>query len=110
MGCLGVEAFNVGGWLTHGDLALALRSSADFLAISEHRLIPARIRGERAELRRKGIHSVWSPASQEGSQVGHAGVGIVSLKGAPVAMPSFATAAFKKYFCLWVMVGSCIWL
>ena len=35
--------FNVGGWLTHGDLAL--ETKADFLAISEHRLIPARIRG-----------------------------------------------------------------
>ena len=39
-----------------------------------------------------------APASQDGSHVGHAGVGIVSLKGPPVAMPTFATAAFRRYF------------
>ena len=60
---INLEAFNVGGWLTHGDLALYTK--ADFLAVSEHRLIPARIRGVWAELRRKGMHSVWSSASQE---------------------------------------------
>ena len=65
-----------------------------FLAVSEHRLIPARVRSEWAEMRRKGIHSVWAPASQEGAHVGYAGVGVVSLKGAPVSMPSFTTAAF----------------
>ena len=69
-----------------------------FLAVSEHRLIPARVRGEWAALLHKGIHSVWDPASQEGSHVGHCGVGIVSLKGAPRAMPSIATAAFQRYF------------
>ena len=75
-----------------------METSADFVAVSEHRLIPARVRSEWAELRRKGIHSVWAPASQEGSHVGHAGVGVVSLKGAPVSMPSFATVAFRQYF------------
>ena len=49
-------------------------------------------------MRRKGIHSVWAPASQEVSHVGHAGVGVVSLKGAPVSMPSFATATFRQFF------------
>ena len=86
-GVLSLEALNVGGWLTHGDTAL--ETTADFLAVSEHRLIPARVRSEWAGLRRKGIHSVWALASQEGSHVGHAGVGVVSLKGAPVSMPSF---------------------
>ena len=38
-----LEAFIVGGWLTHGDLALDTK--ADFLAVTEHRLIPGRIRG-----------------------------------------------------------------
>ena len=37
---ISLEAFNVSGWLTHGDLAL--ETQADFLAVSEHRLIPAR--------------------------------------------------------------------
>ena len=93
---LSLEAFNVGGWLTHGDTAL--ETTADFLAVSEHRLIPARVRSEWAGLRRKGIHSVWAHSSQEGSHVGHAGVGIVSLKGAPVSMPSFAISAFRQFF------------
>ena len=93
---LSLEALNVGGWLTHGDTGL--ETTADFLAVSEHRLIPARVRSEWAGLRRKGIHSVWAPASQDGSHVGHAGVGVVSLKGAPISMPSFATSAFRQFF------------
>ena len=36
---LSVEVFNVGGWLTHGDLALD--AGVDFLAVTENRLIPA---------------------------------------------------------------------
>ena len=95
-GALTLEALNVGGWLTHGDIVL--ETTADFLAVSEHRLIPARVRSAWAGLRRKGIHSVWAPASQEGSHVGHAGVGVVSLKGAPISMPSFATSAFRQFF------------
>ena len=34
----GVEFLNVGGRLTHGDLALG--AGVDFLAVAEHRLIP----------------------------------------------------------------------
>ena len=30
--------------------------------------------------------------------VGNAGVGVVSMRGAPVALPSFATAQFKRFF------------
>ena len=36
-----LEFHNVGGWLTHGDLALD--AGVDFLAVAEHRLIPARV-------------------------------------------------------------------
>ena len=43
-GALSLEALNVGGWLTHGDTAL--ETSAYFLAVSEHRLIQARVRSE----------------------------------------------------------------
>ena len=85
-----VELFKVGGWLTHGDF--------DFLAVVEHRLIPARVRCEWARLRGKGLSSFWSPACQETSHVGNAGVGVVSLKGASVAMPTFATAQFQRFF------------
>ena len=66
---LAVVVLNVGGWLTHGDLALA---------VTEHRLILARVRREWARLRCKGVASIWAPASQDSSHVGNAGVGIVS--------------------------------
>ena len=75
-----VEVLNVGGWLTHGDLALEAR--VDFLAVVEHRLIPARVRSEWSRLRVKGLSSLWAPASQDSSHVGNAGVGVVSLRGA----------------------------
>ena len=52
---VGVEVFNVGGWLTHGDLALEV--GANFLAVVEHRLIPARVWSEWTRLRRKGLAS-----------------------------------------------------
>ena len=92
---LGVEVLNVGGWLTHEDLALA--AGVDFLAVVEHRLIPARVRSEWSRLRVKGLSSVWAPASQDSSHVGNAGVGVVSLRGAPVDLPTFATAQFKRF-------------
>ena len=79
---LAVEVFNVGGWLTHGDLALD--AGLDFLAVTEHRLIPARVRSEWARLRAKGVASIWAPASQDASHVSNAGVGVVSLRGAPL--------------------------
>ena len=91
---MGVEVFNVGGWLTHGDLAL--ETGVDFLAVVEHRLVPARVRSEWSRLRMKGIGSVWAPASQDSSHVGHAGVGVVSLKGAPLSLPT----AFSHLFAL----------
>ena len=57
---IGIEVLNVGGWLTHGDLALEV--GVDFLAVVEHRLIPARVRSEWARLREKGLASIWAPA------------------------------------------------
>ena len=61
----------MGGWLTHGDLALD--SCAQFLAVAEH----------------------WLSLSGLGqfviSSVRLAGVGVVSLAGAPLALPSFST-------------------
>ena len=70
-----------------------------FLAVTEHRLIPARVRSEWARLEVLGVlASVWSPASQDSSHVGNAGVGVVSLKGAPLALPACATAQFRAFF------------
>ena len=37
---LAIEVFNVGRWLTHGDLVL--EAQVDFFAVVEHRSIPAR--------------------------------------------------------------------
>ena len=91
-----LEFHNVGGWLTHGDLALD--AGVDFLAVAEHRLIPARVRSEWSRLKGKGLSSIWAPASQESSHVGNAGVGVVSLRGAHLALPTFATAQFKSFF------------
>ena len=91
-----LEFHDVGGWLTHGDLALA--AGVDFLAVAEHRLSPARVRREWSRLRGKGISSIWAPASQDSSHVGNAGVGVISLRGAPLALPTFATAQFKRFF------------
>ena len=91
-----LEFFNVGGWLTHGDLALD--AGVDFLAVAEHRLIPARVRSEWSRLKGKGLSSIWAPASQDSSHVGNAGVGVVSLCGAPLALRTLITARFKFFF------------
>ena len=93
---LGVEILNVGGWLTHGDLPLDAR--VDFLAVVEHRLIPARVRSEWSRLRSKGMSSIWAPASQVSSHVGNAGVGVIGLRGVPLSLPTFATSQFKRFF------------
>ena len=50
---VGVGVFNVGGWLTHGDLALEV--GVDFVSVVEHRLIPARVRSEWTRLREEGV-------------------------------------------------------
>ena len=95
-GQLSIEFVNVGGWLTSGDLALD--SCARFLAIAEHRLIPSRARSVCRQLRRAGHHSVWAPACQDLVAGGHAAVGVVSLAGAPLTLPSFVTPQFKEFF------------
>ena len=79
---LGVEVLYVGGWLTHGDLASDV--VVDFLAVVEHRLIPVRVRSEWSRLQEKRMASIWAPARQDSSHVDHAGVGVVSMRGAPV--------------------------
>ena len=61
-------------------------------------MIPARVRSEWSRLKGKGLSSIWAPASQESSHVGNAGVGVISLCGAPLALPTFVTAQFKSFF------------
>ena len=75
-----IEFLNVGGWLYRGDLALG--SPAHFLAIAEHRLVPARARTVTTQLRHSRRSSVWAPSCQYVTPGGHAGVGVISLHGA----------------------------
>ena len=49
-------------------------------------MIPARVRSEWSRLRGEGLSSIWAPASQASSHVGNAEVGVVSLRGAPLAL------------------------
>ena len=93
---VGVEVLNVGCWLTHGDLAL--ETGVDFLAVAEHWLIPARVRSEWSRLKGKGLTSIWAPACQDSTHAGNDGIGVISLRGAPLALPTFATAQFKRFF------------
>ena len=95
-GSVGIEVLNVGGWLTNGDFAA--EASVDFLCVTEHRLVSARARSEWKRLRNKSVSSIWSTASQEFSTVGDAGVGVVSLKGPPLALPTFASPVFERFF------------
>ena len=94
-----VEVFNVCGFLTHGEYVLD--TDADFVAAVEHRLVPARAGSEGKRLLQAGVRSVWAPASLEAGHVGHAGVGAVSLRGAPVSLPSIATVGFSEFFPSW---------
>ena len=62
------------------------------------RLIFWLVRSEWARLRGKGLASIWAPACQDSSHVGNAGVGVISMRSAPVALPTFATAQFQRFF------------
>ena len=89
--------------MTRGDLAL--EAKVDFLAVVEHRLIPARVRSEWSRLEGKGLSSIWAPASQDSSHVGNAGVGVVSLRGAPLALP-YGLGRFMHFVVLYGFQGA----
>ena len=92
----GIEFFNVGGWLSRGDLALEFE--AHFLAVAEHRLVPTRARHVTTQLRRARRSSVWAPSCQDVTPGGHAGVGVISLHGAPLSLPTLFDPSFKEFF------------
>ena len=73
-------------------------SCAQFLAVAEHRLIPSRARSVCHQLRKAGYESIWSLACQDQVAGGHAGIGVVSLAGALLSLPSFITLQFKVFF------------
>ena len=56
--------------------------------------------------------SIWAPVIQDSSHVGNAGVGVISKKGAPLALPTFVTAAVGRLGVCYLLVlfGSCTWL
>ena len=88
-----VEVFDVGAWLTHGDLAL--ETEVDYLA---------RLRG-------RGLASIWAPASQDSSHVGNAGVGVVSMRGAPILCLRLPLLSFGVFLTLVVLLGACfLWV
>ena len=91
-----IEFLNVGGWLSRGDLAL--ESKAHFLAVAEHRLVPARARNVTTQLRGARRSSVWTPSCQDVTPGGHAGVGVISLHGAPLSLPTLFDPSFKEFF------------
>ena len=91
-----VEFLNVGGWLSRGDLAL--ESKAHFLAVAEHRLVPARARNITTQLRKTRRSSVWAPSCQDVTPGGHAGVGVISLHGGPLSLPTLLDPSFKEFF------------
>ena len=74
---------------------MALDSGAQFLAVPEDRLIPARARSSGHQLREAGLQSVWAPACQDRTSGGHAGEDVISLTGAPVSAPSFVGGSFS---------------
>ena len=66
------------------------QSPAHFLAVAEHRLFPTRARNVTTQLRNNGISSVWALARRNVPLGGHARVGVVSLHGAPLTLPTLA--------------------
>ena len=78
-----------------------LETKVDFLVVTEHRLLPARSRSQGKRLRAMSISSLWTTACQESSHVGHAGVGIVSLKGAQLVHAVPCAHDFKSLVGLW---------
>ena len=113
---VGVEMFNVGGWLTHGDLAMEV--GVDFLAVVERRLAPARVRSEWARLEKKGwLLFVLQLARNLPMLVMLKWVllasGVHMLLSLPLPLPSLGVSlivvGWSGVLCRWVLVGSCIW-
>ena len=94
-GQLSVEFVNVGGWLTHVDLALD--SCAQFLAVAEHRLILSGDRSICHQLRKAGQRSGWSPACQDQVAGGHAGLGLLVLLVPPLLSPSLLLLSSRSF-------------
>ena len=77
---------------------MALESKAHFLAVAEHRLVPAKARNVTTQLREARRFSVWAPSCQDVTPGGHAGVGVISLHGAPLPLPTLFGHFFQEFF------------
>ena len=96
---LDMELIKVNGWLANCDEML--ETKVDFLVVTEHRLLPARAGSEGKRLRAMNNSSLWTAACQESAHVGHARVGIVSLKGALLVHAVPCAHDFKSLVGLW---------
>ena len=90
------KVFNVGGYLTQGDYAL--QTDADFQAVVEHRLVLARVRNEALGCGALVAGLCGLQLVRRLVMLGHAGVGVASLWGAPLSLPTRATSAFAALF------------
>ena len=50
------------------------------------------------QLRKADRQSVWAPACQDRISGGHAGVGVISSRAAPLSAPSLVTSEFREFF------------
>ena len=82
--------------MTNGDMALD--SCAQFLAVAEHRIIHTWAKSVGHQLRKADRQSVWAPACQDRISGGHAGVGVISSRAAPLSAPSLVTAECREFF------------
>ena len=82
--------------MTNGDMALA--SCAQFLAEAEHRINHTRGKSVGHHIRKADRLSVCAPACQDQISGGHAGVGVISSRAAPLSAPSLVTAEFREFF------------
>ena len=96
-----IEFLNVGGWLSSGDLAL--ESSAHFLAVAEHRLVPARARNVTTQLRQAHLSSVWAPSCQDVTPGGDAGLASSVFMVPPFLFLPFSIPPLRSSFVLVVL-------
>ena len=111
-GQLSVEFVNVDDWITYGDLAMD--SSAQFLAVAEHRLIPSIARSIGHLLRKAGHQSVWATACQDRVAVAWSGRVALLLPYLPLLPLSFRNSLgwVERYESLTKLVmGKChLWV
>ena len=92
-----IEFLDVGGWLSTGDLASGVQGPLSWLLLNTvlSQLGPDNVTTQFRKARRS---SVWAPSCQDVTPGGHAGVGVISLHGAPLSLPTLSDPSFKEFF------------